>query len=269
MMKICLLAILLVPAPIAAPAFAQQPTSITQPIAGTRLDISATGEATRVPDVANISAGVITRAATARAALEQNAARMDRVRASLKRAGIADRDIQTSNISLNPEYRYVQDQPPRLNGYTASNQVNVRFRDIAKSGDILDALVAEGANSINGPSLTIDKPDEALDEAPNQGAWRRPCSRRDLCSRARHARCTPGIGQRRRRKLPGAAADACHDGGPSAGRRCDQDRSGRAEGSVEPGDGVRAAVNRKGRPEDRTAFKECISFSVSGRFLGE
>jgi uncharacterized protein YggE len=52
-----------------------------------------------------------------------------------------------------------------LNGYTASNQVNVRFRDIANSGKILDALVAEGANQINGPSLTIDKPEEALNEA--------------------------------------------------------------------------------------------------------
>ena len=165
MMKYAWLAIFLVPASISAPAFAQQLPSVTQTIAGTRLDISATGEATRVPDVAIISAGVITRATSARAALQQNAARMDRVRASLKRAGIADRDIQTSNISLNPEYRYVQDQPPRLNGYTASNQVNVRFRDIAKSGDILDALVAEGANSINGPNLTIDKPEEALDEA--------------------------------------------------------------------------------------------------------
>ena len=59
----------------------------------------------------------------------------------------------------------MQDQAPRLTGYSASNQLNVRFRDIAKSGDILDALVAEGANSINGPSLTIDKPEEALDEA--------------------------------------------------------------------------------------------------------
>src|SRR6185369_10771363 len=104
-------------------------------------------------------------AATARAALEQNAARMERVRAALKRAGIADRDIQTSNINLNPEYRYVQDRPPQLTGYTASNQVSVNFHDIAKSGDILDVLVAEGANQINGPSLTIDKPEEALDEA--------------------------------------------------------------------------------------------------------
>jgi uncharacterized protein YggE len=150
---------------VPAAAGAQTAPAVAQPIAGTRLDISATGEATRVPDVAIVTAGVITRAVTARLALEQNAARMERVRAALKRAGIADRDIQTSNISLNPEYRYVQDQPPKLTGYTASNQVNVRFRDIARSGDILDALVAEGANSINGPNLTIDKPEEALDEA--------------------------------------------------------------------------------------------------------
>ena len=133
--------------------------------AGTRLDISATGEATRVPDIAIITAGVVTRAATARAALAENATQMERVRVALKRAGIADRDIQTSNISLNPEYRYVQDKAPQLVGYTASNQLSVRFRDIAKSGDILDALVAEGANSIGGPNLTIDKPEEALDEA--------------------------------------------------------------------------------------------------------
>ena len=165
-MKHRLLAAMLLGGLAVPAAVAAQPTpGLVQTISGTRLDISATGEATRVPDVAVITAGVITRATTARAALQQNAARMERVRAALKQAGIADRDIQTSNISLNPEYRYVQDQPPRLTGYSASNQLNVRFRDIAKSGDILDALVAEGANSINGPTLTIDKPEEALDEA--------------------------------------------------------------------------------------------------------
>ena len=158
-------ALMLGAASIPAAAQAQQTPVYPQAIAGTRLDVSALGEATRVPDIATISAGVVTRAATARAALAQNATRMERVRAALKRAGIADRDIQTSNISLNPEYRYDRDQPPRLTGYTASNQVNVRFRDIASTGEILDALVAEGANQINGPSLTIDKPEQALDEA--------------------------------------------------------------------------------------------------------
>ncbi len=150
----------------AVPAAAQaQQAAITQSIAGTRLDISATGDVTRVPDIAIITAGVVTRAATAGSALQQAATRMDRVIAALKRAGVEDRDIQTSNISLNPEYTYENNQPPRLNGYTASNQLTIRFRDIANSGKILDALVAEGANQINGPSLTLDKPEAALDEA--------------------------------------------------------------------------------------------------------
>ena len=150
----------------AAPAAAQAPVApVLQAIAGTRLDVSAAGEVSRVPDVAIITAGVMTRSSSATAALAENAARMERVRAALKRAGIADRDIQTSNISLNPEYRYQENQPPQLTGYTASNQVNVRFRDIRNTGRILDALVAEGANQINGPSLTIDKPEAALDEA--------------------------------------------------------------------------------------------------------
>jgi len=151
-------------AAIAAPAAAQQ-AAITQTITGTRLDVSATGEVTRVPDVAIISAGVVTRAPTATGALQEAATRMARVQAALERAGIAARDIQTSNLSLNPEYRYENNQAPQLVAYTASNQLSVRFRDIRNSGKILDALVKEGANQINGPNLTIDKPEAALDEA--------------------------------------------------------------------------------------------------------
>jgi len=152
---------------VALPAVAQSQAVIApvQTVTGTRLDITATGEVRRVPDIAIISAGVMTRSASATGAIQENAARMERVRAALKRAGIADRDIQTSNISLNPEYRYQENQPPQLTGYTASNQVSVKFRDIRNTGRILDALVAEGANQINGPSLTIDKPQAALDEA--------------------------------------------------------------------------------------------------------
>jgi uncharacterized protein YggE len=159
-----LAALMLGAATIASAAEAQQAT-INQTIAGTRLDINAVGEVTRVPDVAVISAGVVSRATTASAALQDAAARMDRVLSALKRAGVGDRDIQTSNVSLNPEYRYPENQSPQLVGYTASNTVTVRFRDIGASGKILDALVAQGANQINGPSLTIDKPEAALDEA--------------------------------------------------------------------------------------------------------
>jgi uncharacterized protein YggE len=150
-------------APAAAAAQAVQ--APMPAIAGTRLEVSATGEAARVPDLAIISAGVVTRQTTATAAIQENAARMERVLSALKRAGIEERDLQTSSINLNPEYRYQENRAPQLVGYTASNQVSIRFRDIRNTGKILDALVAEGANQINGPTLTIDKPEAALDEA--------------------------------------------------------------------------------------------------------
>ncbi len=169
-MKNALLAALLFGAAVMPSAAVAQQSTINQTIAGTRLDINATGEVARVPDLAIISAGVVTRASTASGAIQQAAARMARVREALRQAGIADRDIQTSNISLNPEYRYENNQPPQLTGYTASNQVSIRFRDIRNSGRILDALVAEGANQINGPNLTIDKPESALDEARAKAA---------------------------------------------------------------------------------------------------
>jgi len=150
------------------PAAAQpQPNTII--LNGTRLDVVATGEVSRVPDMARITAGVVTVAPTATTALAQNATQMAAVRAALKRAGIADRDIQTSSINLYPDYRHdAQGSNPQIIGYRASNEVAVRFRDIAATGRILDALVAQGANQINGPMLTIDKPEAALDEARTQ-----------------------------------------------------------------------------------------------------
>lgn len=133
--------------------------------AGTLLDVSARGATTRVPDQATIRAGVVSQAATAAAALADNAARMARVLARLKRAGIADRDVATASVSLQPQYRFADNQPPAITGYQATNSVGVRFRDIGKAGPILDALVAEGANQIDGPSLALSQPDAALDEA--------------------------------------------------------------------------------------------------------
>lgn len=152
-------------AAVPASAAVQQSVPSSAQAQGVRLDIVATGEVTRVPDVALISAGVVTKAASATAAIGENADRMARVRAALRKAGIADRDIQTSSVNLNPDYRYADNQPPQLTGYQASNTVSVRFRNIRRSGAILDALVAEGANQLNGPNLTVDQPEVALDEA--------------------------------------------------------------------------------------------------------
>lgn len=156
----------LIAAAAAFPAVAgAQIASPAQIIQGTRLDITARGDVKRAPDIAIISAGVVTQARDARTAMSDNAARMARVLAALRRAGVAERDMATSQVALSPQYRYAENTPPAITGYQASNTLNIRFRDIAKSGAILDALVAEGANQINGPSLVIDKPDAALDEA--------------------------------------------------------------------------------------------------------
>jgi hypothetical protein len=150
----------------ASAAFAQVAPSAVQTINGTRLDVVASGEVSRVPDIVRIGAGVVTTAPTASGALAENATRMRAVRDGLRRAGIADRDIQTSTINLHPDYRHDErGGNPQLIGYRAHNEVTVRFRDIANTGKILDALVAQGANQINGPMLSVEKPEAALDEA--------------------------------------------------------------------------------------------------------
>lgn len=172
---------------VAAASGAVAQPAAPAPLAGTRLDIVAIGEVTRVPDIVRIDAGVVTQATSAVEAIRQNAARMERVRAALARAGVAPRDIQTSNISLQPDYLHAENQPPRLTGYRASNQVSVRFRDIAHSGRILDALVAEGANQINGPNLGIDRPEAALDEA-RVAALANARARAELYARAMNLR---------------------------------------------------------------------------------
>ncbi|WP_419807437.1 SIMPL domain-containing protein [Sphingomonas sp.] len=145
------------------PATAQTIESV--PVAGTILDVSATGRVSRVPDVATIRAGVVAQAPTAAAAVADQAGRMARVMEALKKAGVAPRDIATAQVELSPQYRYVENQPPVVTGYQATNSVAIRFRAIARAGRILDALVAAGANQIDGPDLTVDQPDAALDEA--------------------------------------------------------------------------------------------------------
>ncbi len=178
-------ALFLCAAMVALPAAAQTPVPAPAPILSdaTLLDVTAEGKATRVPDIATIRAGVVSQSPTAAAALADNAARMTRVVAALRRAGVAERDLQTAQIQLQPQYRYAENQPPAITGYQASNSVSVRFRDVAKSGAILDALVAQGANQIDGPNLSVDAADAALDEARTD-AIRRARARAELYAKA-------------------------------------------------------------------------------------
>ncbi len=146
-------------------AHAQNAAGYAAPADGTLLSVSASAQASRVPDVATISAGVVTQAVDGNAAMRQNAEQMAKVMAAIKAAGIADKDIQTSGINLSPQYRYVENEAPKITGFQASNTVNLKVRDIAKLGKVLDALAAQGSNQINGPSFEIDQPEPVYDEA--------------------------------------------------------------------------------------------------------
>lgn len=122
----------------------------------TTLDLAAYGETKVAPDMAAINLGVSTEAATAAAAMAANSAEMSRVLAALKGAGLAAKDIQTSNLNLSPKYVYAQNQPARLTGYTASNDVRVIVHDLARLGAAVDATVAAGANQVNGISFGLN-----------------------------------------------------------------------------------------------------------------
>ena len=168
--------------PFAAAAQVPVPMQAVVPD-GTVLDVTATGKVEIAPDVATIRAGVVTQAATAAAALSDNSGRMAAVVRAIRGAGIAERDIMTASVGLQPQYRYAENQPPVVTGYQASNTVSVRFRDIAKAGGVLDALVKAGANQIDGPNMSLAAPDSALDAA-RQDAVKRARARAELYARA-------------------------------------------------------------------------------------
>jgi uncharacterized protein len=133
--------------------------------AATTLDLSAEGRAEATPDLATIQVGVHAEAPTASSALADQRRRMAAVIATLKAQGLADRDIQTSELSLSPQYQDDGKSPRRLTSYQASNSVAVRVRDIARTGGVVDALVASGANEIDGVGFGLSDPSAAEDEA--------------------------------------------------------------------------------------------------------
>lgn len=148
----------------AAPAVAQvQPVQMMQPAPS--LNLSATGEVKLAPDMATLTFGVVTEAASAAEAMQLNARRMAEVSAALRRAGIAERDIQTAGLNLSAQYDYVQNEAPRLRGYQASNRVTVIVRDLARTGSVADAVVAAGVNQIDGVSFGLQDPSAAEDQA--------------------------------------------------------------------------------------------------------
>jgi uncharacterized protein YggE len=145
--------------PTAAPA-AEAPTRL--------IVVNGEGEAAAKPDQARISAGVVTQAQTADAALAENNGAMTRVMATLKMAGIPDNKIRTSNFSVQPQYALTNatnPSPRSIVAYNVSNQVTVTVDDLLKLGPALDALVKSGANQLGGIAFTIANPKPLADRA--------------------------------------------------------------------------------------------------------
>lgn len=161
--------------PVVMPALALLATLMLAPAtvaladdaARSSLTVTGQGRVEAVPDLATVSLGVMIQDRSAAAAMAANSAALSAVIDRLAAAGIEARDIQTSNLSLGPDVQYSPDgsSPPRITGYTASNQVTVRVRDVARLGAVLDSAIADGANTLNGISFGLQDDTALLDEA--------------------------------------------------------------------------------------------------------
>jgi uncharacterized protein YggE len=120
------------------------------------------------PDMAEVSAGVVTQSATAAQALAENSAIMTRVLQAVAGLGIPERDVQTTSVSVSPQRaqpRAGSQQPGAIVGYEVSNQVRVKVRDFAVLGRLLDAVVSQGANALGGIAFSIADPAPLLQQA--------------------------------------------------------------------------------------------------------
>jgi len=130
------------------------------------ISVGGMGKVFVEPELVNISIGVESRAETAKEASSQNKKDMNQVMSSLKEMGIKDEDIQTTDYSIFPDYQYIEEERrEKLVGYIARNMVQVKFEDIDKIGDILDAATGAGANAIRGIKFTVEDPSQYKDEA--------------------------------------------------------------------------------------------------------
>lgn len=133
-----------------------------------KITVTGQGMVPAAPDMATIMLGATSQAKTAQAAMADNSAAVAAILAQLKAAGIEDRDVQTSGLSLNPQFDYNQSADgklPEILGYVASNNVTVRVRVLEGLGPVLDSVIAQGANTFNGLTFGLASPEPVMDAA--------------------------------------------------------------------------------------------------------
>lgn len=137
--------------------------TVAAPLA--QISVTGVGEVFAAPDMATISLGVTSTAATAKEAMDQTSAALAQVLENLKAAGVAAADLQTSGLSLQPEWTNSSTGQNTIQGYTARNQLTVIVRALDSLGNVLDAAVKDGANTLNNVAFGVADPAPLLDEA--------------------------------------------------------------------------------------------------------
>jgi uncharacterized protein len=132
------------------------------------ITVSGAGRVIIAPDVADLRLGVSITKPTVKEARALAADQMTKVIAALKKLGIAEKDIQTTGLSLQPQYTYPSSGNPRLTGYTLLNAVTVTIRDLDKLGDAVDDGLAAGATTLDGVWFRVDDPSGAQRQAREQ-----------------------------------------------------------------------------------------------------
>lgn len=145
--------------PLAAPAaFADDAAKLT---------VTGEGATEIAPDMATLSVGITTTGETAAEALSANSTSLEAVLTRLKEAGVEAKDLQTSNLSVTPNWSGYDSSSSgqQITGYTAMNIVTVKLRKLDGLGAVLDAAVQDGANTLNGLTFGLQNPRPAMDAA--------------------------------------------------------------------------------------------------------
>lgn len=154
------LCVMMLSAGLSLPAMAQEAPPV--------LTVTGTGEVTAEPDMATLSLGVTQLAPTAAAAMQATSDGAAQILAALVATGIARRDLQTQALSLSPNWNnraYDSGQAPKIDGFIASTTISVHVRDMAVLGNVLDKVIAEGANTFQGMQFSVQEPEPLLDDA--------------------------------------------------------------------------------------------------------
>lgn len=146
-------------------ALATVATLLFAGLASANITVTGDGKISYVPNIANVSLTVSTEAGTASEAWQKNGETVKKLFQALKSLGIDEKDLKTTGVHVNPKYFHPKGEPPELIGYTVTYNLTVTVRKLNEVGQVLDALVANGADRLAGISFTHDGLEELIDQA--------------------------------------------------------------------------------------------------------